>query len=756
VGAARQLSDRPLVLVGNGDDPDSREAKFGFGDLRKLFARDTAQRISALLAGGTGAKRVDRKGNERPILPGDIAVLVRSRYEAEAVREALAAPEIGLRCVYVSQKDSVFSDSEIAGDIYHILVAINENRDRRRLKSALATPLMRGFSVHFDETDRLEDDDEALENLIEEFGNCREAWAGKGILTALNRLLANEERSLFRKISTRPDSDRILTDLRHLGDLLQQQDLLSDSPEQLIDWYASQLDDDSALDEDSKRIRLESDENLVRIVTVFVAKGLEYPVVFLPFFYMPRPVDMNRQLPLYRREDRGEYEAVVDFVSPGEFVQEAIEKEILAEEMRLFYVAVTRAIFQCYIGVSHSTYLKKAMFGRTVWAHLLDIGKDSPDWYDIRAAMEKRLEPVSENVAYSVAGDIDPVRYEAPAGSEVEISDTAPSVSAPASDWRVTSYSSLARGRSPVPDWKDDDESPGDLSETDQLPVETEEAKWQFNARYWLQGSAATGSCLHEILEQQVLDPAMNLDDFGDRAFERLAFYGLDKPYRQGHWSEQKYAEYCKNYERSFKNWMRQILNQRLALAGRAQCPSLSELFNSGHAIPEMAFDFAIGTYGKSRFSRINSALADSGVSGIRGDGEIEGLMNGSIDLVFVHDKRIYIVDYKSNTLGRTPEFYDDAGMTGCMTAKRYDLQYMIYSVAAHRYFRQRLGARYSYDGGEYSFGGVFYLFLRGMGLDAPYLENGIWFQRPGHARISALDQAFLGGDSAAGQGGGP
>ena len=130
-----------------------------------------------------------------------------------------------------------------------------------------------------------------------------------------------------------------------------------------------------------------------------------------------------------------------------------------------------------------------------------------------------------------------------------------------------------------------------------------------------------------------------------------------------------------------------------------------------------MAFDFAIGTYGKSRFSRINSALADSGVSGIRGDGEIEGLMNGSIDLVFVHDKRIYIVDYKSNTLGRTPEFYDDAGMTGCMTAKRYDLQYMIYSVAAHRYFSQRLGARYSYDGGEYSFGGVFYLFLRGMGL---------------------------------------
>ena len=76
---------------------------------------------------------------------------------------------------------------------------------------------------------------------------------------------------------------------------------------------------------------------------------------------------------------------------------------------------------------------------------------------------------------------------------------------------------------------------------------------------------------------------------------------------------------------------------------------------------------------------------------------------------------------------------------------KRYDLQYMIYSVAAHRYFSQRLGDKYEYDNGEYSFGGVFYLFLRGMGYSQDKPHHGIWSVRPKFEHIEGLSQAFLG-----------
>jgi exodeoxyribonuclease V beta subunit len=102
------------------------------------------------------------------------------------------------------------------------------------------------------------------------------------------------------------------------------------------------------------------------------------------------------------------------------------------------------------------------------------------------------------------------------------------------------------------------------------------------------------------------------------------------------------------------------------------------------------------------------------------------------------------VLDYKSNILGKAPRYYDQSGMQEVMRDSRYDLQYLIYSVAAHRFMRQRLSARYAYDGGEYSFGGVLYTFLRGMGL-SDYPDYGVYFVRPTQQQISTLDLAFFG-----------
>jgi exodeoxyribonuclease V beta subunit len=679
-------------------------------------------------------------------------VLVRSSYEARHIREELARPAIGIRSVYLSQRDSVFDEAEVSEDLFHILVAIHECTDKNRLKAALATPLLRAFAFEFDELDRLENDENDLEALIEEFSTYRLLWQQHGLLTALNRLL--DQRGLFAAIARRQDSDRVFTDLRHLGDLLQQQDLQSGSAEQLIDWYASQLSDDSLLDEDSKRIRLESDENLVKIVTIFVAKGLEYPIVFLPFFFLQRSIDLAKNLPLYH-DPNDDFRAVIDLSSDEADIKQRMARESLAEDMRLLYVAVTRAIYQCHIGISASTHYNREMFPDTAWAHLLGIEEPRPDWPAIQAALEQRFGD-GHSVDYCELGDVAAEKFEPADSRQSRLVPPDPAVRAPESFWQIASYSRLAHGTKFRADDKGDDEVLS-VQATEELldePLQAEEDKrWADDVRYTLMGSSITGSCLHDIFESYGLEPAA---DFRSLAEKQLAVYGLDQPARPRTMSEAEFSTFVDAFPGRVAAWLQAALVQPLETPNIAGIPSLKQLFSSRQVIPELAFDFAIGSESSvPALEDINRALHTAGLAGLEIEsGKIHGLMTGAIDLVFVHDQKIYVLDYKSNTLGKAPRFYNQAAMTDAMTQNRFDLQYMIYSTAVHRYFSNRFAQQYSFDeqaGKGLSFGGVFYLFLRGMGLsEKHYRQHGVWFTRPQSEHISALDRAF-GGSSGGG-----
>ena len=118
---------------------------------------------------------------------------------------------------------------------------------------------------------------------------------------------------------------------------------------------------------------------------------------------------------------------------------------------------------------------------------------------------------------------------------------------------------------------------------------------------------------------------------------------------------------------------------------------------------------------------------------------QVRGMLKGFIDLVFRHEGRYYLLDYKSNWLGEDREAYTRPAMEQAMRAHRYDLQYQLYSLALHRYLRHRL-ADYDYDR---HFGGVIYLFLRGM--DGQEGGQGIFTTRPVRPLIDGLDQLFAG-----------
>ena len=732
------ITTRPLVFIGN-PQADSGIIKTAKKDLLHHYAADCASRIQALLAHAV----IEKDGEQRALQAADIAILVRNRIEAARMREALIRQKPSIATVFQSQRDSVFQSSAIAESLFHILRAFYEPGNRQRLKTAIVTPLYSGFAGDFSTLDALEQEggsgDWQFESLIDEFAMYKNCWERHGILTALNLLMEN--RKLAQSFATQADGDRLMTDFRHLGDLLQKQYLTCGSPEQLIDWYARQLTDDSEVDEQAKRIRLESDENLVKIVTLHVSKGLQYPVVFLPFFYLPFIVDVSKRLPLVHNPDNN-HDPEINFERDNNASQALMQQENMAEDMRLLYVAVTRAIYQCYIGISRATSRNKDVTQYTCWASLLSL-QPEPTWSDIKEALQARLEEQSENVDYRVLYDGELKKIPVPGKKTQQRQLVLPAMpKLRHSPWLIASYSRLANAGKDVLTRGKDDEVP--RSETEFYASKALERQWQDNIRFSLQGSANTGDCLHSIYEQLAREPGRYLA--GTEQGQKQYSYLLEKQLAQFGLLHAETAE--ETASAAIAEWLGQTLD--VPLTTDKQLPCLREIMQSSHVLAEMPFDFALGHKGAAHFAEhINPALQQAGVDGIHlpGREQLQGIMNGAIDLVFVHQNKVYLADYKSTTLGRVPNAYDQNGMHQCMRSGRYNLQYLIYTVAVNRYFRSRFASRYAYDEGKrLSFGGVFYLFVRGMGIPGQPQDYGIHFVRPTTEQILNLDAAFSGG----------
>ena len=733
-GIYRVGKKEPASLVFVGYENDESQT---FNNLRPIYAEDCAERILRLLQGSQSAT-VEKNGVKTPVTAGDIAVLVSDYSQADAIKASLAKKN--LSAVYLAQKDSVFSSCLFATDLLFVLRAMDEPNNLHHLKSAFATPLMRHFQVGTELLDALNTDD-GLEKAIEQFSFLCKCWESRGIFYALYQLF--DRFALSVAFSDHADCDRLMTDFRHLGDLLQQQYLLTGSRERLIDWYACQLLDDSALDEDAKSIRLESDDNLIKIVTLHGCKGLEYPVVFIPFFFGTKEVDLGRDPPFYHRQHvDGGWESVLDFQSNNDAIGESMQRERMAEAMRLLYVGITRAIYQCYIGISRSHHASKNnhLFPKTCWAHLLNLQDDaSPSWSVIQEKLQQRMGDAP--CAYETVLASDNTYKPRASVNTVEGLSVQQAVY-PSSFWQITSYSALAyqKDMRNVSDSKQD-EAPEASSDLLRVADTEEELQWKNNIRYSLRGGANTGDCLHNILERvakgEALDMAVPLE---------LRAFGL-APKAIGALADAAAVEVAQQeQQQAVANWMLDILATPLS----ANVPSLGNLFADAYVLPECGFDFSIGSnHDEVRIADISNVLqstcgALSGIARKDNKKQINGMMTGFIDLLFIHDKKIYVLDYKSNTLGKSPSFYGEDEMRQAMQESRYDLQYLIYSVAAHRYMKQRLGDRYAFDGGEYSFGGAFYLFLRGMGIQA-YPQHGIYFSRPTAQQIAKLDSAFAG-----------
>ena len=662
----------------------------GSGDYQTFMAQLCATQIRDWLSAGQRGRALLWRGEtSRPVQASDITVLVRNRLEAAQVREALQT--LGIPSVYLSNRDSVFETLE-AQELLWLLQAVLAPERENTLRSALATSM---FGLTALDIENLNQDEQAWDALVEEFSEYRQIWRQRGVMPMLRALMT--ARHIAENLLATRGGERRLTDILHISELLQEAASQLESEHALVRWLAQHIaepDSNAA----SQQMRLESDKHLVQIVTIHKSKGLEYPLVWLPFIARFRKQDQA----FYH--DRETFAAVLD-LGQDEASLELAEAERLAEDLRLLYVALTRAVWHCSLGVAPLSSRKSGNsdFHLSALGRLLQAGEAMD-----AAGLAARLADFCHgDIALQRPGELDLTPWQAPAA-------TIPPLSARelqrriADDWRVTSYSGLQQhgfsgGQDLLPRLDVDAAGVGEVVEEPQLTPH------QFPR------GAAPGTFLHSLFEE--LDFTQPVPD-GWMA-EKLQLSGFD-----AQWAP------------VLTDWLGGVLKTRLPGADIA----LNQLAARDKQV-EMAFYLPIAQLLTAErldalIRQYDPLSADTPPLDFR---QVRGMLKGFIDLVFRHEGRYYLLDYKSNWLGEDREAYTRPAMEQAMRAHRYDLQYQLYSLALHRYLRHRL-ADYDYDR---HFGGVIYLFLRGM--DGQEGGQGIFTTRPVRPLIDGLDQLFAG-----------
>jgi len=656
---------------------------------QRSFAARCAEQIAQWLNDPEAGFAEDGKPLAR-LRPADIAVLVRTGSEARSVRRELGMR--GVASVYLSDNESVFAGAE-AQDLVLWLQAVAAPRDARAVRAGLATRLL---DLSLDELGWLASDDEAFDTRCEQLRALQGVWLGQGVLAMLRQTL--HQFDLPARWLTDPGGERRLTNYLHLAELLQTASAQLEGEQALIRWLSTQCAGEGSQG-DAQIVRLESDADLVKVVTVHKSKGLEYPVVFLPFACSFR--EINRRMDRFVSLPRpGGGRALRLDYDDAELAQ--ADDERLREDLRLLYVALTRARHALWLGVPMLQAARSK--ATTTLNHRCATGytlagpeqRTPDDWRALLGTLGAGIEGLQWQPVHDAPGRSRLRAREAPA----------PLLEAPLyaaqfdRRWGIGSFSSLVRALaapglpvSPVPlQQPADDERPieSDAPAPATAPAAGPGAVWH----RFMKGPVI-GNWVHDELEWLAgEDFALDAEGSGPIA-QRL----LQRSARAGRSAQGA----------DLVQWLAAVVHYPLEPLGVA-LPQLDQI------LPEMEFWLPAGQLPARGIDALcQQHLLPGQPRPQLPARELHGMLMGFADLVFEQDGRYWVLDYKTNFLGRDGAAYGAQALADAMLAHRYDVQAALYLLALHRLLQSRLGDDYD---PEHQLGGALYFFVRG--IDGP------------------------------------
>ena len=636
----------------------------------------------------------------KTLQPANIAVLVKNRYEAADVIQELQ--KLGIASVYLSEQSSVF-DSHVAVELLRILKACL-NVAERPILNAIATAL---FGLNAADIHQIQQNEADWQRWADSFAQYQQTWQRQGILVMLHQILL--EQGISERLLSQATGERDLTDFLHLAEILQQAATLHESEAALLSWFEKQIQGEGRQE---AQIRLESERQLVKIVSIHKSKGLEYDLVWLPFLAVPSKIPTAGDMNVYYSKERDE--TLWDMENRN---LNALYEETFAEELRLLYVALTRAKYQM-------AFALPAQFDKK-WNALHyvlsqgEIGKEialsAPK--DTETLLQTFKEKMQDNVEICTKPNLEafPALSINTKNDELKAAEFTGNIE---QDWRITSFTSIEQGHRRQNYFT---ESAGkkhvvfddtkDYDSQNSIEISTALLNENESNILDLPRGKQVGTALHRHFENCYFSDLANTEE-------------IDK-LRQSLQLDETFTE-------PLQNWLQQIshtpLSNEIEIA-------LADLANKD-CIKEMPFYLAIREhFDVEAFNRALKAHHHLPSEPLQFE-QIQGIVRGSIDLVFRHNGKYYLVDYKSNFLGSTLSSYNQEALKKEMLHSHYDWQYLIYTLALHRYL-QSVVPHYDY---ARDFGGVFYLFLRGMNGEP---QSGVFYDRPSVELITELDGVF-------------
>lgn len=588
----------------------------------------------------------------RKIKPSDIGVLVRSNFDGIAIKTALS--KLGIPAVTMSS--ATVLDSIEAKELVYVLEAIL-NPTQSNVRRVM---ISRFFQYRLDDLLVLDD-----ESIIQQFYDYNTGWKKNGIYATLMAIVTDfgiQQKLLSNHTES---GERILTNLYQLAELLYKTEHRHRfGPEELLDWFKININKDQS-DEDEWEQRIESDEESVKIVTIHKSKGLQYPIVFAPNLNFVVKKDAKKIITF--RNDKGKY-VTAKYSQLNDQEQELYEIQEEQENRRLLYVALTRAVYACFI-------FKNDYYKKSTLTHFLE-----------SVAYDDSIQEITD--------------IPEPQGKYKNANWTMPKVKKPASfvltetKWERISYSRISGDHAPAP--------------KDRFIPETKDYdRFIFNE---LTKGSKTGTIIHTLFERT---------DFSQPDTWKYTIKNIAKLY-----FPKAEADFLAHLYGMLDHIMHtDILTDNGSL-------QLKDIPLTA-CIHELEFDFPLQLFNAQQLEEI---IDDVNIKSSYK--EIEGMMNGKVDLFFRHNGKYYILDWKTNHLGYHTDDYTTEKVAAAMTENNYHLQYLIYTYAVQKHLHFQLNDfDYNRD-----FGGVIYLFVRGMRKGQ---KSGVFFSRPDAEVIRKMRMLF-------------